>query len=97
MRHLSLTIMSTPVAELWLSLNDTSELALSIPLAKCQELSVNPLKWLRFLGHSIYGQEGNLSMSATGPPINNYTAAIAACAYYFISEGKFECCTMKFL
>jgi len=89
--------MSTPAAELWLSLNDTSELALSIPLAKCQELSVYPLKWLRFLAYSIYGREGDLSMSAAGPPINNYTAAIAARAYYFISEGKFECRTMKFL
>ena len=84
--------MSTAsVVELWLILNNASELALSIPLDKCLTLSVNPLKWLRFLGYSIYGQQGYLSMSATGPPIDNYTAGISACPYYFISEGKLEC------
>ena len=25
-----------------------------------------------------------------GPPLNDYTANIAACPYYFISEGKLE-------
>ena len=35
------TILS--VVELWLSLNGTAELALSIPLAKCQELAVKTL------------------------------------------------------
>jgi len=38
-----------------LSLNDTSVLALSILLAKCEELSVNTLRWLRFFGYAIYG------------------------------------------
>ena len=78
-----------PVVELWFILNNTSELALSIPLDKCLALSV---KWPRFLGYSIYGKEGYLSMSATGSPINNYSAVIAACPYGFLSEGsKLEC------
>jgi hypothetical protein len=55
------------VVELWLSPDGTAELALSIPLAKCQALAVNPLKWLRFLGYAIYGQEGHLSTSDAGP------------------------------
>jgi len=77
------------VIELWLSFNGTAELALSIPLAKCRNLSVNPLKWLRFLGYAIYGQEGYLSASDAGPPIDDYTADIAAHrSYYFISQGK---------
>ncbi|KAF8815106.1 hypothetical protein BYT27DRAFT_7199581 [Phlegmacium glaucopus] len=78
--------MATAV-ELWLSLNGANELALSIPIGKCQELAVYPLKWLRFLGYAIYGQPGYLSMSATGP-IDDYTANIVACHYYFISEGQ---------
>jgi hypothetical protein len=81
--------MATPVVELWLSFNGATELALSIPLAKCRDLAVRPLKWLRFLGYAIYGQEGYLSMSDAGPPIDDYAADIAAHgSYYFISEGK---------
>lgn len=84
--------MSTAsVVELWLVLNNAAVLALSIPLDKCLTLSVNPLKWLRFLGYSIYGQQGYLSMSPTGPPLSDYTAHVEAYPYYFISEGKLEC------
>jgi hypothetical protein len=85
-----MTTAILPVVELWLSLNGTAELALSIPLAKCQELAVNPLKWLRFLGYAIYGREGYLSTSDAGPPIDDYTVDIVAHSYYFISEGKLE-------
>ena len=96
-RSAAATLMpGPPVVELWFILNNISELALSIPLDKCLALSVNPLKWLRFLGYSIYGKEGYLSMSATDPPINNYSAVIAACPYYFLSEGKLECSSMFF-
>ena len=78
------------IVELWVILDNVPELALSIPLDKCLALSVNPLKWLRFLGYSIYGRQGYLAMSATGPPIDDYTVHIAASPYYFISEGKLE-------
>jgi hypothetical protein len=87
-RRVYATVMPA-VVELWLSFNGTAELALSIPLAKCRDLAVNPLKWLRFLGYAIYGQEGYLSVSDAGPPIEDYAADIAAHgSYYFISEGK---------
>lgn len=81
--------MSTlPEVRLWLSIDNVSRLALSIPIAKCGTFSVNPLKWLRFLGFAIYGQEGYLSTSMDGPEINDYTANILeARSYYFISEG----------
>ena len=89
-----MTTTILPVVELWLSLNGTAELALSIPLAKCQELDVNP--WLRFLGYVIYGREGYLSMSDAGPPIGDYTADIVAHSYYFILAGKLECQRFNF-
>lgn len=85
------------VIELWLSFNGTAELVLSIPLAKCRDLAVSPLKWLRFLGYAIYGREGYLSVSDAGPPIDDYSADIAAHgSYYFISEGKLACHAMIF-
>lgn len=49
--------------------------------------AVNPLKWLRFLGYAIYGQEGHLSLSKNGQDIPDYTAAIEARLYYFVSAG----------
>ncbi|KXN83943.1 hypothetical protein AN958_00786 [Leucoagaricus sp. SymC.cos] len=68
------------IVELWLSLSPDghTELALSIPLAKCQALATHPLRWLRFLGCAIYGQKGHLSTSNAGPPIDDYTADIMA-------------------
>jgi hypothetical protein len=74
-----------------------AKLALSIPLAKCGTFAVNPLKWLRFLGYAIYGQEGCLSQTRTGPQIDDYTANVAPRSYYFISEGKLGCRTLGYL
>jgi hypothetical protein len=74
--------------ELWLPFDGASKLALSIPPAKCRGFAVNPLKWLRFLGHAIYRQGGYLSTSKDGPEIDNYAANIEARPYYFISQGK---------
>ena len=82
-----LTIMSTSVT-LWLAVSGNTELALSIPITKCEELALNPLKWLRFLGFIISGQEGYLSLSDAGPDIGNYTIGIEPQAYYFISQGE---------
>ena len=82
---------SPTTLELWFILDDAPELALSIPVVKCRTLSVHPLRWLRFLGYSIYGREGYLSLSATGPPLDDDTADTAACSYYFISKGKLQC------
>ena len=70
--------------------DNVTKLALSIPLAKCGSFSVNPLKWLRFLGFAIYGQEGYLSTSKGGPEIDDYMAEIEARSYYFISEGTID-------
>ena len=47
-----------------------------------------PLKWLRFLGYAIYGQEGDLSsLSDGGEPISDYASDIEARSYEFISPG----------
>ena len=61
---------------------DQPTLALSIPLNICTTLSLRPLKWLRFLGYAIYGQDGHLSLSAGGEPISDYTSNLTARPYY---------------
>jgi hypothetical protein len=77
--------------KLWLSFGNTSKSALSIPVDRVRMFAVNPLKWLRFLGYAIYGREGYLSTSKTGPEVDDYTADIEARSYYFIAQGKLEC------
>jgi hypothetical protein len=85
--------MSTEVnVDLWLSFNDVYTRALSIPVEKCTEVSVNPLKWLRFLGFTIYGQEGYISTSAGGPEVSDYETDVQPGNYYFISERKLHFC-----
>jgi hypothetical protein len=75
--------------ELWLPFNNLAKVALSIPVAECTKYAINPLKWLRFLAYAIYGREGYLSKSNSGPEINDYMGDIEATSYYFIHQGKF--------
>ena len=80
--------------KLLLCFNNTSKLALSIPLAECTHFALTPLKWLRFLGFIIYRRQGHLSTSVNGPELD-YTAEIEARSYYFISNGKLHSCTLR--
>ncbi|KAG9310480.1 hypothetical protein JVU11DRAFT_9624 [Chiua virens] len=74
--------------KLLLAIGNRSEVALSIPLAECTTFSNSPLKWLRFLGFAIYGQQGYLSKTEGGADLNDYTAQIEPRPYYFISNSK---------
>jgi hypothetical protein len=67
---------------------------LTIPLQKCFEFSHKPLKWLRYLGYTLYGKEGHIySMDGEGQqqtvPVN-YVLQIenGDHHYCFRSEGK---------
>ena len=87
--------MSVPnEVKLLLCFDDSSKLALSIPLAQCTTFAITPLKWLRFLGFAIYGQQGRISMSMNGTEID-YTAQIEARCYYFIPDGKLGSYTLR--
>jgi hypothetical protein len=83
--------------ELWLSIDNVSELALSIPLAECGRHAVHPLKWLRFLAYAIYGQEGYLSVSKDGPEIDDYNEDVQGRPYYFVSPRKLDCHALRYL
>ncbi|KAG9310472.1 hypothetical protein JVU11DRAFT_9616 [Chiua virens] len=80
------SVSSQLEVKLLLTIDNHSEVALSIPLAQCTTFSHNPLKWLRFLGFAIHGREGYLSEAEGGPELD-YTALIEPRAYYFISNG----------
>ena len=44
------------------AINDTYQLALSIPVDRCQQFSKHPLTWSRYVGFTIYGSEGYISV-----------------------------------
>ncbi|KAI9568616.1 hypothetical protein HD554DRAFT_2314212 [Boletus coccyginus] len=80
--------MSVPSdVKLVLCFNESSKVALSIPLAQSKTFAVKPLKWLRYLGFIIYGRQGYISKSMNGPELD-YSEEIEALSYYFISDGE---------
>jgi hypothetical protein len=60
---------------------------LSIPVDDCNRFALKPLRWLRFLGYTIYGKEGHISATAGGPPVDYESAAEGGAHYYFTSAG----------
>ena len=72
---------------LHISFKGKAKLALSIPKQKCTTFSSSPIKWLRFLGYAIYGQEGHISLTDGGQPVSDYTSVVEPRSYYFISPG----------
>lgn len=79
------------VATLSLSFPDNStRLALSIPISEVKDYTNKPLKWLRYLGFAIAGQKGRLSASSTGPEIDDCDAEIEAQPYFFILDGMWK-------
>jgi hypothetical protein len=86
--------MTATEVDLWISLDDVHTRALSIPIEKCREFSLNPLKWLRFLGYAIYGREGYISTSEDGSEVGNYESDVEARSYYFVSGGESNFCVL---
>ena len=74
--------------KLWMTIGGATKNTLIIPFDKCTTLSVYPLKWLRFVAYTIYGQEGYISSSQHGDEIKDYTSDIEARSYYYVSDGK---------
>jgi len=45
--------------DLWIEFDGSYHSTLSIPVPDCQRFSIHPLRWLRYLGFTIYGTEGH--------------------------------------
>ncbi|KAF8323572.1 hypothetical protein F5887DRAFT_1290598 [Amanita rubescens] len=77
--------------QLWIRFGDEYQHALSIPVHVCQQFSLHPLTWIRFLGYAIYGKEGYISRERDGEQVADYRpdgAAISAGNYYYISQDN---------
>lgn len=73
--------------ELWLRISDAWQPILSIPISECDRFALKPLKWLRFLGYTIYGREGDISLARNGLPVDYERGVEGGARYYFISSG----------
>lgn len=76
--------------QLWIRFGDEHQHALSIPILICQQFSLHPLTWLRFLGYAIYGREGYISRECDGEEVADYRPDGVAISgnYYYISQGQ---------
>lgn len=79
--------MATNV-ELWMLFDNEYQHALSIPVDSCQRFSVHPFTWLRYLGFTIFGNEGRIFSSPDGPEVEYYQSIILPGNYYYVSQGK---------
>lgn len=63
---------------------------LSIPTNDFGRFALAPLKWLRFLGFTIYGREGLLLIGPDDIEVQDYTAGVGDLQehYYYCSQGK---------
>jgi hypothetical protein len=59
--------------QLWFQLPGGWIPLVSIPREDFAKFSTKPLKWLRYLGSTIYGREGILKEAHDGPEIDEYT------------------------
>jgi hypothetical protein len=80
-----------PQTQLWFHLPDGWIPLLSIPKEELPKFSTRPLKWLRYLGSTIYGREGILKEAQDGPEVEDYaikdTGTLLA-DYYYQSTGE---------
>jgi len=77
--------------QLWLKIDSDSDWfsALIIPIDEFINFTLRPLKWLRFLGFTIFGQ-GVLYISPNGPEVDDYMLGLESLQdnYYYYSPGK---------
>ncbi|KAH9046785.1 hypothetical protein EDB84DRAFT_601098 [Lactarius hengduanensis] len=64
------------MVNIYLNVDKSTFLFLSIPDSDVQRLSIYPFKWLRFVTFSVCGARGCLSTTPDGPPINYDSASL---------------------
>ncbi|PVF97566.1 hypothetical protein CPB86DRAFT_815434 [Serendipita vermifera] len=81
----------TAQIRLWLHLNSEWIPIISIPREEFVKYTTRPLKWLRYVGSTVYGQEGILKGGPNDPEIGNYMAEgvyALLSDYFYYSAGS---------
>ena len=81
--------MSTSV-QLYLLIHGSWHSVLTIPVEDFPIFTTSPLRWLMFLGYTIYGRQGTLRAEEEGPELDDYYTIDVGLndRYYYVAQGK---------
>ena len=76
--------------QLLLSIHGSWHSVLTIPVGDFHLFTTCPLKWLMFLGYTIYGRQGILKAEAEGPELDDYTIDVGSLndRYFYVAQCK---------
>ncbi|KLO05419.1 hypothetical protein SCHPADRAFT_727113 [Schizopora paradoxa] len=77
--------------KLHITINGDTCPVFEIPRVDFKNFTTFPLKWLRFLGFTIYGAEGHISLAVDGEPVNDSVGVddvnLLSNTYYYVSQA----------
>lgn len=78
------------IVELHMQFDGEWQPTLSIPVETCQRFAIHPFRWLRYLGSTFLGIDGQISQTIGVPVVWYSEVDIQAGVYYYIpdAEGK---------
>lgn len=74
--------------QLWLHLREAWLSVLTIPINELSHFSIRPLKWLRYVGFTIYGREGVLLFTTEEGDEVDYDLTTDFKAHYYFSSPR---------
>ena len=82
--------------QLWLFIRGSWLSILTIPVGDFHLFTTCPLRWLMFLGYTIYGRKGKLKVDVEGPELDDYTIDVEILNnhYFYVAEGKLSLLTV---
>jgi hypothetical protein len=80
----------TRSVQLWLLIRGSWRSILTIPVGDFHLFTTCPLRWLMFLGYTIYGRQGTLKADVEGPEPDDYTINVGTLNnhYYYVAQGN---------
>lgn len=80
----------TRSVQLWLLIRGSWRSILTIPIDDFHLFTTCPLRWLMFLGYTIYGRKGKLKVNSEGPELDDYTIDVGSLNnhYFYVAEGN---------
>jgi hypothetical protein len=80
----------THSVQLWLLIRGSWRSILTIPVDDFHLFTTCPLRWLQFLGYTIYSRKGTLKADVKGPELDDYTIDVESLNnhYHYVAQGN---------